>query len=254
MTEILGPKVVREDAGTGPDDTRLTVDELARVIGMSPRTIRAHQARKLLPPPVREGRVAYYHGGHLKRLDAIRSLQRQGFNLVAIDAILGVRAPEPGTEALARTVTRIAGEHPYLAHGLARHGMVVRVSDQSLRVVRPALLRCALDLLRSGVQPAAALQLLIEVLDRIRSIADGLVLSTGTRVLALAPDLARASDGSWEELDRDVVVLAQGLVALLSEAFRVSVEHSGQVLVPDLVADSGALELLPHDAAAVDTG
>src|SRR5690242_16776946 len=73
---------IREAAmAEGP---RYTVEELAAKVGMSPRNIRAHQTRSLLGPPVRRGRTAYYDDSHVRRLEAIKSLQRQGYNLVAI--------------------------------------------------------------------------------------------------------------------------------------------------------------------------
>ena len=68
----------------------LTVDEFGRRVGMSARNIRAYQARQLLPPPVRRSRTAYYHEGHIRRLETIRELQRRGYNLVSITAILGL--------------------------------------------------------------------------------------------------------------------------------------------------------------------
>jgi DNA-binding transcriptional MerR regulator len=62
----------------------LTIDELARRVGMTVRNIRAHQSRGLLPPPEVRGRTGYYGDEHVARLELIKELQGDGFNLEAI--------------------------------------------------------------------------------------------------------------------------------------------------------------------------
>src|SRR5580658_393500 len=46
-----------------------------------------YQARGLLPPPDRRGRVGYYGSGHLARLRLIAELQEQGFSLASIKRV-----------------------------------------------------------------------------------------------------------------------------------------------------------------------
>ena len=46
----------------------MTIDELAREADVPGRTIREYQTMKVLPPPVRVGRVGVYDAGHLQRL------------------------------------------------------------------------------------------------------------------------------------------------------------------------------------------
>ena len=92
---------------TGSPDTRLnvsemTVDELARRAGTTTRNVRAHQTRGLLPPPRMVGRVGYYDGGHLARLNYIDRLQERGFSLAAIQELL--RGWEEG-----RSLTEVLG-------------------------------------------------------------------------------------------------------------------------------------------------
>lgn len=71
------------------DDTeRLTIDELARRTGMTVRNIRAHQARGLIPGPELEGRTGYYGREHIARLEMVKDLQAQGFNLEGIRQLL----------------------------------------------------------------------------------------------------------------------------------------------------------------------
>jgi len=66
----------------------MTVTELAEVVGMTPRNVRAYQSRGLLFSPVISGRVARYSGAHVARLQLIASLQREGFTLAAIKRIV----------------------------------------------------------------------------------------------------------------------------------------------------------------------
>jgi DNA-binding transcriptional MerR regulator len=66
----------------------LTVTDLASLVGMTPRNIRAYQSRGLLFPPQIYGRKARYTAAHVARLQLIASLQREGFTLAAIKRLL----------------------------------------------------------------------------------------------------------------------------------------------------------------------
>lgn len=66
----------------------LTVGQLAERVGMTVRNVRAYRSRSLLPAPTMSGRVGYYSEEHVARLRHIRQLQRAGFNLAAIAAVL----------------------------------------------------------------------------------------------------------------------------------------------------------------------
>lgn len=81
---------------------RLTIDELARRTGMTVRNIRAHQARGLIPGPELEGRTGYYGPDHVARLEMVKDLQAQGFNLEGIRQLLA-SAGESTEEALGFT-------------------------------------------------------------------------------------------------------------------------------------------------------
>lgn len=208
------------------EDCSYTVEELSRKVGMSPRNIRAHQARKLLPPPVRRGRVAYYDESHVRRLETIKGLQRQGFNLVSIEAMLGThRADRAGGASLEILIGRVESDHPALLYTLTRHGVVGRTDDGVVRVIRPRALLSALDLHRIGLAPIAALRLLGELLDSTQSATQHLVEAAGTRLLALRAGGAQ---------DADVPAVNQGLVNVLAEVLRISVENRARTAVPRL--------------------
>lgn len=66
----------------------MTIDELARRTGMTVRNLRAHQSRGLLPPPEVRGRTGYYGPGHVARVELVKELQAEGFNLEAIRRLI----------------------------------------------------------------------------------------------------------------------------------------------------------------------
>ncbi|GAA3831216.1 MerR family transcriptional regulator [Streptomyces phyllanthi] len=58
--------------------------ELAREAGITVRTLRFYRERKLIPPPRREGRIAWYDDTHLARLRTISALLERGHTLSGI--------------------------------------------------------------------------------------------------------------------------------------------------------------------------
>jgi len=177
-----------------------TITELADRVAMSPRTIRSHRGRRLLDPPVRRGRSAFYTDSHVSRLEKIKDLQDRGFNLAAIDALIGAR-PAGDADTLAAVLRPLAARHPHLLPALARH----RVIDRDLQVIRPEVLGAALALRQAGVSGEAALRVLGATLDGAERTAAEL------RRFALA--------GTSAPPDR----LARLLDVLLLEAFRLAV-------------------------------
>jgi DNA-binding transcriptional MerR regulator len=67
---------------------RWRVEDLADETGLSVDTIRFYQKRRLLPPPTREGRIAWYDAVHRDRLLRIRELQAQGLSLGLMERLL----------------------------------------------------------------------------------------------------------------------------------------------------------------------
>ena len=68
--------------------TELTIDELARRVGMSVRNLREWRAQGLLPPPRMRGRGGYYEEAQVARLQRIRQLHGEGFPLDLIRRLL----------------------------------------------------------------------------------------------------------------------------------------------------------------------
>jgi DNA-binding transcriptional MerR regulator len=90
------------------------VDELAAASGVSVDTIRFYQARGLLDPPERQGRVAVYSAHHADRLRRIRDLKDKGLSLATIKLVLAGDL-DPPDQALVAAVSapgRGAGRDP----------------------------------------------------------------------------------------------------------------------------------------------
>jgi DNA-binding transcriptional MerR regulator len=64
------------------------VRELAEKAGITVRTLRFYRERKLIPPPRREGRIAWYNGHHLARLRTITGLLERGHTLGGIAELI----------------------------------------------------------------------------------------------------------------------------------------------------------------------
>ena len=71
-----------------PGPGEYTIDELASRTGVPSRTIRFYQARGVLPPPRKRGRIAVYDASHVERLKVVGELQDKGLRLRAIRDII----------------------------------------------------------------------------------------------------------------------------------------------------------------------
>lgn len=87
------------------------VEELAAKADISVDTIRYYQAKSLLPPPARVGRVAWYNEEHLARLAQIRRLQGRGFGLGVIRRLLAGEL-DHADEELVAAVAAVSGAEP----------------------------------------------------------------------------------------------------------------------------------------------
>ena len=171
------------------EHAELTIDELARRAGMTVRNVRAHQSRGLLPPPEVRGRTGYYGADHLARLELIKELQADGFNLEAIRRLIdaaggetsdvlrftrSVRASfeeeEPEVVELAELAERFGDDaDPQLLERAVRVGVLRPLGEGWFEERSPRLARAGDELRRLGVSP----QRRIELLEKLHAHADG---------------------------------------------------------------------------------
>lgn len=96
---------------------RMRVEELALAAEVSVDTIRYYQKQHLLPPPGRDGRLAFYDDDHLARIGRIKELQRRGFTLAVIRRFLAGEL-DPADEQLAAAVAGAGDELPEELFGI----------------------------------------------------------------------------------------------------------------------------------------
>ena len=172
------------------EDEAVTIDELAQRTGMTVRNIRAHQARGLLPAPDVRGRTGYYGAEHVARIELIKELQGDGFNLEAIKKLIdaapgnsgevlrftrAVREPfedeEPEIVELEALVERFGGDEdaPKLLDQALRLGLLRDLGEGRYEQRSPRLAEAAGELRRIGVSSDQ----LYEVTKRLHRHADG---------------------------------------------------------------------------------
>jgi DNA-binding transcriptional MerR regulator len=87
------------------------VEQLASECEVSVDTVRFYQAKGLLPPPIRRGRVALYGEEHVEGIRRVRALQAKGLTLSVIGRMLaGTLTPTDADLAAAIAVAQSDGE------------------------------------------------------------------------------------------------------------------------------------------------
>jgi DNA-binding transcriptional MerR regulator len=180
------------DGNGAARDGSMTIDKLARRTGMTARNIRAHQSRGLVPPPDVRGRTGYYGEEHVERIDLIKELQADGFNLEAIRRLLEgaggssrevldfsrtLRAPfedeEPEIVNDDELEERWGGRlDPPLRARAEQLGVMRSLGNGRVEILSPRLQRAGLELADLGIPPAAALEVAAKIRAHARRIAD----------------------------------------------------------------------------------
>jgi DNA-binding transcriptional MerR regulator len=170
-------------------DADLTIDELARRTGMTVRNVRAHQSRGLLPPPEVRGRTGFYGPEHVARIELIRELQADGFNLDLIRRLLdsagssaaalrftrALRTPfgdeEPEIIDEAALAERWGSTDPKLVRRAEELGLLRPLGEGRWEEVSPRLARVGADLAALGVTARQALEVAGELRRHADSVA-----------------------------------------------------------------------------------
>jgi DNA-binding transcriptional MerR regulator len=115
----------------GTSDPRYSIGELARLGGVSRRTVRYYVQRGLLETPTGRGRGRHYTQRHLDTLIRIRKLQEDGRPLAEIGPRVAPEPPvrrEPPRPPRFATWTRIE-----LADGVELHLRDLRLDSRQVR-------------------------------------------------------------------------------------------------------------------------
>jgi DNA-binding transcriptional MerR regulator len=246
-------------------DADLPIDELARRTGMTVRNLRAHQSRGLLPAPEVRGRTGFYGPEHVARVELIKELQADGFNLEAIRRLIenaggsttdvlrfarAARAPFEDEEPEITTIADLARQwgaagSPELLDRAISLGLLRPLGDGRVEERSPRLGRAGAELARLGMAPERAL----DTLEMLRRHADGVARSYVDLFLeeVWAPfDAAGRPADRWpavmDALERLRPLAAESLVAMFQLAMT---EH-----VDEAVGAQLALQSRRHGAAA----
>jgi DNA-binding transcriptional MerR regulator len=230
--------------------TEMTVDELARRAGMTVRNVRAHQSRGLLQPPQVRGRTGYYGPEHLARLEFIKELQAEGFNLESIRRILE-NAPEASpqealdfTRALTApfseerseivSVDELAepwGEQatPEVRRKVLNLGLMRDLGDGRVEIRTPRLQRASEELAELGVPLEAAIEV-IRVLKRHSEAVAKAYADLFVERVWRPFERGERTDSDWSDL-RDALerlrpLAAQSLLAVFQVVMTDTVEET----------------------------
>ena len=247
----------------GGNAQELRVDELAQRAGTTVRNVRAYQDRGLLPPPRREGRVAWYTGAHLARLRLIGGLLERGYTLASIGDLLSawesgrdiadvlgleeaIGAPwlteTPNHVSVGELLDRFGTDPPDGLDRAMALGLLVP-EGEGFRVPSPRLLQIAAALHAAGVPVSAILgasDVLRDETERIAQVFVGLVTDhvvDGAVVERAEPDELATKADVVRRLRPMAEAATAAWLALAME--RVTAEQLGEHLVRWLGAADG---------------
>jgi len=171
-----------ETTPTPAASAEYTIDQLAAKTGIPSRTIRFYQAKGVLAPPERRGRVAFYGDAHAERLKIVAQLQDKGLRLRAIrDFILTPDADSDSVQqwlGIGQRIDHAFADDPQLLNEdelnelleqpppgtialLRRHGVIKPQGhgiQQRYLVDSPALLKVAASFEHAGISVETTLR------------------------------------------------------------------------------------------------
>ena len=216
---------------------RFRVEDLAVQVGESVDTIRFYQKRGLLPPPAREGRVAWYGPEHVERLARIRELQAQGLTLALIgrvvsgdldatDAPLAIAVADADAReeflSLAELAQR-AGVPEALLGTIVQEGLLIpRAHDggDTYTTSDVAVVRAGLSLLEAGFPLADLLALAREHNESTQAIAEQAVALFDRHIRTPLRESDRSDREKADQLVAAFRVLLPAATALVEHHFR----------------------------------
>lgn len=243
-------EVQSADADDAADRNELTIDHLAREMGLSVRNVRSHQARGLLPPPEVRGRIGYYGPAHISRLRLIQELQAEGMKLDGIkrlleesagrgDGLLRVKhaadapdeAERPEVISAAELAERLdvgdGGDR--LVAKAVKLDLLVPLGDGLFEVPSPKLLTVAEELVANGISVRAALGLVEDLRRHSRSVSQRFVKLFIDEVWKPFVD-AGMPDEQWgdiaDSMEAARPLAAEAVLAVFRQTLNDEVEHA----------------------------
>lgn len=219
---------------------RYRVEQLAAASDISVDTVRYYQSLGLLPPPEREGRVAWYGSEHVDRIREIRDLQRKGLTLAAIGrvvrgdlgpadadlaaAVAAARGDDASGELLSlESFAQRSGVPASLIQAVEREGVRLsrrvdgedRYSEEDIEVVRGAL-----KLLEFGLPLGDLLSLAREANEAMLGLAERAVELFDEHVRKPVRDTAATDEQAAQQLVEAFRTLLPSVTGLVANHFR----------------------------------
>jgi DNA-binding transcriptional MerR regulator len=238
--------------GTDEQTDDLTIDELARAVGMTVRNVRAYAARGLLAPPRLAGRTGYYGNEHVEQLSLVRDLLEEGLTLAAVERVVAADARQNASLALAmlRTVRepwRPEAEEeidalslairagvppdPGLINQLAADGVVRILPDGRLHLLQPDLIDAGQQVIALGVPPEAVLAAQPLVAEHAKAVAKIFVDLVATTVWRDFVERGMPA-AEWERMRDTIAALVPIAGQALLASFRAAMRERVDEVVP----------------------
>ncbi|HET7236009.1 MAG TPA: MerR family transcriptional regulator [Actinomycetota bacterium] len=219
---------------------RYRVEQLAAECDVSVDTVRYYQSRGLVPPPEREGRVAWYDDRHAERIREVRALRGKGLTLAAISRVLGDGLERPDADlAVAVAVARGEAEPDELLpleEFASRSGvpasLIQAVEREGIKLGRTVegeerytaadidMVRGALRLLEYGLPLGELLSLARETNDAMVQLSERAVELFDEHVRRPVIDSAGSAEAAAEQLVEAFDALLPAVTNLVANHFR----------------------------------
>ncbi len=224
----------------GVEQDELTIDELARVTGVTVRNVRAYQSRGLLPAPEVRARTGWYGREHRARLELIKELQAEGVKLDVVkrlfettggstDQVLGfirsLRALFGEREGTIVSREELAERFASADEGLLRKaqklGLLRQVADDQYEEVLPRLTGAGEALVSLGIPLDRALDTVVALRRHAEGIAR-LYVELFLDEVWKPFDASGRPDDQWprlhETVDRLRALSGEALLAVVEQA------------------------------------
>jgi DNA-binding transcriptional MerR regulator len=219
---------------------RYRVEQLASACHVTVDTVRYYQSRGLIPPPARDGRVAWYNDSHAERIREVRALQRKGLTLAAIRrvqsgelgkadadlaaAVAAARGEAADEELLPLEVfAERSGVPASLIQAVEREGIAFGIAvdgDRRYTAGDIDVVRGALRLLEYGLPLGELLQLARQAHGSLTELADRAVELFDEHVRKPVRDTAASDHEAAAELVRAFDALLPAVTNLIASHFR----------------------------------
>jgi DNA-binding transcriptional MerR regulator len=236
-----------------PHVNEMTIDQLARLVGMTVRNVRAYTSRGLVPPPRLVGRTGYYGEEHADRLRLVRDLVDRGYTLGAVEKALSENAAVADSHALdlfallanplgqpqvpetlpIATLARLAGvdlaTQEALLPRLQELNLVEKLDDSTVRLVQPTLVRSGAQAMALGLHPDTVIGMLGTINGALDQITEPFVSAFREEVWAPFRD-AGMPEEQWEGILGSIKALlpiaSQAVVAAFRDRLAVAIDSA----------------------------